>query len=503
MPIPISIEKLLYDRVVEGTRIDYKADWNPEPVVHTICAFANDIDNQGGGYIILGIEDENGMPKFPIKGLNKASIDNIFKDIINKCNLIEPRYIPIIESQVFQEKDIIILWVPGGAERPYRCPTAFPNEKNHKSDKAYYIRKGSSTIKANMAEERELFQKSTTIPFDDRINYEALPEDIQNSRIDEFLLAVDSKLYTSFKDVSPEMKRESLCLVRGPKEMLHPVNVGLMFFNDNPERFFPYSRIEIVYKPDPTGKNMQENIFSGPLDRQLTNALNLIQSRFIIEQIEKNPDKAKAKRFYNYPYAAIEESLSNAVYHKSYQIREPITVTITDETIEVTSFPGPDRSISDEDIKNFHLVSNTYMNRRIGDFLKELKLAEGRNTGIPTILYAMKDNGSPMPVIKTDQYRTYFKMILPIHNGFKTKVTEKPKKNRRKNGSIKIEILDLLANNGAMSSSQLANALGYNSIPGSLIKAIKELLSEEKIEYTIPEQPNSSYQRLRIKWIGK
>lgn len=129
MPIPVSIEKLLYDRVVEGTRIDYKADWNPEPVVHTICAFANDIDNQGGGYIILGIEDENGMPKFPIKGLNKASIDNIFKDIINKCNLIEPRYIPIIESQVFQEKDIIILWVPGGAERPYRCPTAFPNEK--------------------------------------------------------------------------------------------------------------------------------------------------------------------------------------------------------------------------------------------------------------------------------------------------------------------------------------------------------------------------------------
>lgn len=33
---------------------------------------------------------------------------------------------------------------------------------------------------------------------------------------------------------------------------------------------------------------------------------------------------AEANRFFNYPYAAIEEALSNAVYHKAYDIREPI-----------------------------------------------------------------------------------------------------------------------------------------------------------------------------------
>ena len=47
MGIPISIDNLINRRIVESSRIEFKSDWNPEPVLHTICAFANDIDNMG------------------------------------------------------------------------------------------------------------------------------------------------------------------------------------------------------------------------------------------------------------------------------------------------------------------------------------------------------------------------------------------------------------------------------------------------------------------------
>ena len=104
MALPINISDLINRRVVENARIDYKADWNPEPILHSICAFANDIDNWGGGYIIIGIEDEDGMPKFPIKGLAKSSIDRINKELLQKCNLIEPRYIPVVEQVTYQGK---------------------------------------------------------------------------------------------------------------------------------------------------------------------------------------------------------------------------------------------------------------------------------------------------------------------------------------------------------------------------------------------------------------
>ena len=49
--IPINIDELLDGTIIEDNRIEFKSDWNPEKVMHTICAFANDYDNIGGGYI--------------------------------------------------------------------------------------------------------------------------------------------------------------------------------------------------------------------------------------------------------------------------------------------------------------------------------------------------------------------------------------------------------------------------------------------------------------------
>ena len=81
MAIPVNIEDLIKQKVVESTRIEYKESFNPEPIVRTICAFANDIDNIGGGYIIIGIEEKDGSPVFPVKGVPKSSIDGTMKKL--------------------------------------------------------------------------------------------------------------------------------------------------------------------------------------------------------------------------------------------------------------------------------------------------------------------------------------------------------------------------------------------------------------------------------------
>ena len=47
MAIPVNIEDLVNRRVVESTRIEFKSDFIPNPIIHSICAFANDIDNLG------------------------------------------------------------------------------------------------------------------------------------------------------------------------------------------------------------------------------------------------------------------------------------------------------------------------------------------------------------------------------------------------------------------------------------------------------------------------
>lgn len=501
MAIPARIESILSNRIVESSRIDYKSDWNPEPIIHTITAFANDIDNQGGGYIVIGAEDEDGMPKFPIKGLERSSIDRIHKELVSKCNLIEPRYIPQIDDVSYEGKDLILIWVPGGNDRPYKCPGAFPNEKGRKTDKAYFIRKGSVTVKANQNEVRELFALADNIPFDDRPNPNATMDDIQDNLISSFLYSVDSKLQLQIKTLPFLEKIKAMHLVGGPEEDLRPLNVALMFFNEDPERFFPYARIDIVEKPDPTGIGMTERSFRGPLDQQLKDALRFMQNSVIAEKIFKLPDQAEALRFSSYPFPAIEEALSNAVYHKSYQIHEPITVMILPDRIEITSVPGPDRSISDDDLRNLRMVSRTNRNRRIGDYLKELKLAEGRNTGIPTLVRSMRENSSPDPVFLTDGDRSYFTVILPINEAFKGERPANANTGRRtirKPNEVRSTVIRLLEENGEMSANELAVALGYPRVVNSLSLAIKSLIEEGKIDYTDKANRFSRMQKLHL-----
>lgn len=502
MALPINVTDLINRRVVESARVEYKRDWNPETILHSICAFANDIDNWGGGYIIIGVEEENGMPKLPVTGLKKSSIDRINKELLQKCNLIEPRYIPVVEQTTYAGADIIVLWIPGGDARPYKCPVAFPTEKSAKSEKAYYIRKLSNTIRANQLEEKELFMLANNVPFDDRANMTANVEDMRTSLISEYLYAVGSDLYSdSLKRPLVELAYD-MRLIGGPSELRKPLNVGLMFFNERPDEFFGYARIEVVDKPDPTGVGMTEKVFTGPLDRQLRDALSYIQNYIIKEKIIKVAGRAEAERIYNYPYAAVEEALSNAVYHKSYQIGEPITVSITPDKMEITSLPGPDRTISSEDIANRKMVSRRYRNRRIGDFLKELKLVEGRNTGIPTILHAMRQNGSDLPVFETDDDRTYLTVILPVQKSFlkKDHVVRKPIRSarRKSNAEIKRLLLEVLMQEGEMPAKALAAALGYTKITDAFRKAERELLDAGEIEYTEPHNPRSRTQKLRV-----
>ena len=49
--IPLKLETLLAGKTVEQNRVEYKEGWNPNDIIHTICAFANDLHNVNGGYL--------------------------------------------------------------------------------------------------------------------------------------------------------------------------------------------------------------------------------------------------------------------------------------------------------------------------------------------------------------------------------------------------------------------------------------------------------------------
>lgn len=60
--LPINLDDLLRCRGVESARVEFKSGWNPQTTgyqaLKTICAFANDYHNLNGGYVVLGVAEE-------------------------------------------------------------------------------------------------------------------------------------------------------------------------------------------------------------------------------------------------------------------------------------------------------------------------------------------------------------------------------------------------------------------------------------------------------------
>ena len=79
MPIPTNIKTLICGNVVEGARIEYKETWDAAKSLKTICAFANDIDNWGGGYLVIGVREKQGCPELPVLGVPVEQVDGILK----------------------------------------------------------------------------------------------------------------------------------------------------------------------------------------------------------------------------------------------------------------------------------------------------------------------------------------------------------------------------------------------------------------------------------------
>lgn len=117
--LPINVSDLLYQRVVEQPRIEFKGAWNTGPtaqqVLKTICAFANDFHNLNGGYIVIGVEERDGMAVLPPKGLNPEHMDGIQKWIRGNCRRLDPEYQPILSPEVVDGTE-------GGGDGAFRRP---------------------------------------------------------------------------------------------------------------------------------------------------------------------------------------------------------------------------------------------------------------------------------------------------------------------------------------------------------------------------------------------
>jgi ATP-dependent DNA helicase RecG len=96
--------------------------------------------------VVIGQDcDAHGQPVFPPVGLADNQLDKIQRELLAHCQLIQPPYFPVLSIEEVEGRKLIVLWAPGGQNRPYKVPESVTAK--HKVWR-YYIRRYSSTVEA-------------------------------------------------------------------------------------------------------------------------------------------------------------------------------------------------------------------------------------------------------------------------------------------------------------------------------------------------------------------
>jgi len=424
MALPINIDDLINARTVESVRIEFKRGWNPYDILRTVCAFTNDIDEMGGGYVIVGVEEKDGTPILPPYGVEPKEIDGIQREFFKLCNDdIDPKNYPSIEVIEFQGKYIIAIWVTTGEQRPYSASISAARG----AKMAIYVRHGSITKEASKTQERQLRELAAFKHFDDRINNKASIDDLDLGLIQSYLQEINSNLYAESVKIPLVEIATRMQIARGSKENIRPLNVGLLMFCREPHRFFEGCKTNLIEFEDESGVKYSENIFTGPVHVQIRDIMSYLKSNIIKQHIKKPATRPESVVYYNYPYQALEEVIVNALYHRSYEEQRPNEIRIykgfkktidraeDKRRIEVRSYPGPLPPLDSQALAGFSFNSRNYRNIKLGDWLKNIRLAEKYATGVPTILKTLSDNGSPPPLFWTDDLKSEFLVTIKTH----------------------------------------------------------------------------------------
>ena len=433
-------------------------------MLKTICAFANDLQSLNGGYVVLGVKEEDGRAALPPAGLAPHQLAAAQKWIRGNCNRIDPVYQPVVSPEIVNDRHILVVWAPPSDTRPHAAPEGVGRERRYwirlaaRGGTRRCIESGEAPgwqgatnehIRAYVSEEQRsqpgwiaarmqpefrhgllcaetvdaqangmlqaLLETTARVPWDDRRALQARVEDLRAELVREYLRDVRSGLLDQ-QDTLEIYRRMRLTVPVNGHDV--PRNAGLLFFSDAPQRWFRGAWIEVVqFAGDRAGEVQEERIFRGSLVAQLRACLDYLEN-LAEAHLKKERDRIQVRRWVNYPQRALRETLVNALYHRGYQESdvEPTKVYLYPDRIEIVSYPGPVAGIELHDLEpNANVPLVPPRNRRIGDFLRELRFAEQRLTGLPRIFQAMEDNGSPVPRFDFDEGRTYFRATLPAH----------------------------------------------------------------------------------------
>jgi ATP-dependent DNA helicase RecG len=149
-----------------------------------------------------------------LPSLSDNQLDKIQQELLAALPVDPAAVFPGIELEEVEGRKLIVLWAPGGQNRPYKRPK--PSRPSKKTWR-YYIRRYSSTVEAKGDTEQELLSLAAKVPFDDRYNQSARIDDLSKPLMQAFLQEVGSALAADAPGLSVEALARQMNVAGGPR----------------------------------------------------------------------------------------------------------------------------------------------------------------------------------------------------------------------------------------------------------------------------------------------
>lgn len=378
-----TLETLLRD--LESDRAERKESFKgdaPDAVRQAVCAFANDLPyHRAAGVVFIGVRDD-GQPT----GL--AITDELLRNLasIRSDGNILPLPSMSVEKRTLRGVEVAVITVLPADAPPVRYKGRT------------YIRTGPRRDIASQQDERILNERRRhhTLPFDlQPVSFATLADLDRNTFESEYLPGAFSNDVLEANHRSRE-ERLSACRMIESVETAVPTVLGSLVLGNRPRDLIPCAYIQFLRLDglDLGAPIIDEAAIDGRLGEVLTRIDDKIKAH-ISTSVDIQSSATETRRS-DYPLAALQQLIRNAVMHRSYEATNaPVRITWFRDRIEIVNPGGPFGIVTRD---NFGTPGVTdYRNPNLAEAMKVLGYVQRFGVGIATARRLLNENGNPPP----------------------------------------------------------------------------------------------------------
>ena len=399
------LQQLLHQ---ESNRVDWKRGGDPENIVETLAAFANDYEQVGGGSALCGIEevtDSQGVVTSRITGVSSVEalrLKNRIFELSRKFVMppIEPQFDSVVLAS---SQQVLIVWIAATGDL-------------HTFKKNVVVRLGDKTVQPTQKQHATLAQRTASVAWLEQPCPGATLADIDqfavaalaNGRFPEGgsseFLQPGYRMFGS----APALTQ----LMPGPSNPeVVPTRFAILLAGKNPQHFMPGAFVKLTRFQGLTRADavFSMNEFFGPILLLVRQVMEKIDAEvFVI--VDKTKDfLSGGQNRIRYSSKALEEILVNALVHRDYQDPHSTKIYIFPDRIE---FESPGGLTGFESIDEAKKGRTQWRNPVLARFLREAGLAQEAGTGLPRAIRETLAIAGSEPRFEIDNW---FRVMVPAY----------------------------------------------------------------------------------------